>query len=83
MGLMDAFNPEDRVEIKLSDLYRFLNETAEAKAKSCYIENAVNANVPNCYIRSMLDGQEHTENAKWGFHGSGPMFGEEVKDRDN
>lgn len=31
MGIADAFNPEDRVEIKITDLYRFLKEAARGE----------------------------------------------------
>ena len=31
MGIADAFNPEDRVEVKITDLYRFLKEAARGE----------------------------------------------------
>lgn len=31
MGIADAFNPEDRVEIKITDLYRFMEEAARGE----------------------------------------------------
>lgn len=80
MGLIDAFNPEDRVEIKISDLFRFFKETAEATSALKYIENAVRAGVPNTYILGMLDGIDRTELGT--FHWPSPMFGEEINDRD-
>lgn len=61
MGIMDAFNPEDRVEVTFTQFYKLMEQAAEAKAKLQYIENAVVANVPNNYIRSMIDGVDYTE----------------------
>ena len=64
MGVMDAFNPEDRVEMKFSDFYRLMESAANARAKLRYIENAVNTNVPNQYIIGMMYGKlsEETDN---------------------
>ena len=31
MGIADAFNPEDRVEVKITDLYRFMKEAARGE----------------------------------------------------
>lgn len=31
MNLADMFTPEDKVEIKISDLYRFMSEAARAE----------------------------------------------------
>lgn len=31
MGLMDAFNPEDRVEIKISDFYKMMKESSKSE----------------------------------------------------
>lgn len=31
MGIADTFNPEDRVEVKITDLYRFLKEAARGE----------------------------------------------------
>lgn len=31
MGIADAFNPEDRVEVKITDLYRFMEEAARGE----------------------------------------------------
>ena len=59
--LADAFNPEDRVSVKYSDFYRIIENSCSQAAALIYIKNAVMAGVPNCYIRSMLDGQKHWE----------------------
>lgn len=53
MGLADAFVKEDRVEIKISDLFALL----EAGARSELVMNAVNCNVPHRYIREMATGK--------------------------
>ena len=60
-SLADAFNPEDRVSVKYSDFYRIIENSCSQAAALMYIKNAVMAGVPNCYIRSMLDGQKHWE----------------------
>lgn len=57
MGLADAFNKEDRVEVKFTDFY----EMMYAAAKAELIENAVRAKVPNKYISNMLSIQESEE----------------------
>lgn len=59
--LADAFNPEDRVSVKYSDFYRIIENSCSQAAALMYIKNAIMAGVPNCYIRSMLDGQKHWE----------------------
>lgn len=53
MGLVDAFGKEDRVEIKISDLFAIL----KAGARSELVMNAVNCNVPHRYIREMATGK--------------------------
>lgn len=53
MGLADAFGKEDRVEIKLSELFAIL----KAGAKSELVMNAVNCDVPHRYIREMATGK--------------------------
>lgn len=53
MGLVDAFGKEDRVEIKISDLFALL----KAGARSELVMNAVNCNVPHRYIREMASGK--------------------------
>lgn len=53
MGIIDAFNPEDRTEMKISTLYEMLREAARAEL----IMNAVNCNVPHRFIREMVTGE--------------------------
>ena len=44
-----------------TQFYKLMEQAAESKAKLQYIENAIVANVPNNYIRSMIDGVDYTE----------------------
>lgn len=53
MGLADAFNAEDRVQVKYSNFY----EMVEAAAKAKLLINAVNCDVPHEYIRCMVTGK--------------------------
>lgn len=52
MGIMDAFNAEDRVQIKFSTMYSMM----KAAARSELLMNAVNCDVPHRYIREMATG---------------------------
>lgn len=52
MGIMDAFNAEDRVQIKFSTMYSMM----KAAARSELLMNAVNCDVPHRYIREMASG---------------------------
>lgn len=54
MGILDAFNPEDRVEVKFSDFYALMREASKAEL----LMNAVNCDVPHVYIREMATGQK-------------------------
>lgn len=53
MGIMDAFNAEDRTQIKVSSLYAMLKEGAKAE----YLLNAVKCEVPYQYIVQMAAGK--------------------------
>lgn len=53
MGVMDAFEKEDRTQVKVSQLYLMLREAAKCEL----LMNAVNCNVPHKYIREMATGQ--------------------------
>lgn len=53
MGMMDAFEREDRTEIKVTALYQMLREAA----KSELLMNAVSCEVPHKYIREMATGE--------------------------
>ena len=56
MGIMDAFNPEDRTEMKVSMLYQMLREVAKCEL----LMNAVNCDVPHTYSREMATGEYET-----------------------
>lgn len=52
MGLVDAFSPEIKVEIKFSDLYNLVKGYTERDI----VFKAVKAGVPHRYIRESLSG---------------------------
>ena len=52
MGLMDAFNAEDRITLKVSDYAKVLKEGVKADL----MMNAVTCEVPYQYIREMVSG---------------------------
>ena len=54
MGMMDAFNAEDRTQVKVSQLYEMLREAAKCEL----LMNAVNCNVPHRHIREMATGEK-------------------------
>ena len=75
MGLIDALNAEDRIEVKFSTLYSLMNSSAEANSELKYIENALTAGVPNNYILSMIDGIPREAKK------DGPIYGQEELDK--
>lgn len=52
MGIMDAFNAEDRVSVKFSDFYMLMKGCTERDM----LTNAVKARVPHEYIIAMQTG---------------------------
>lgn len=54
MGLAEAFGAEDRVQVKFSDFYKIIKESAKAEL----IMNAVNCDVPHMHIREMATGKK-------------------------
>lgn len=50
MGLVDAFGKEDRVEVKFSDFYKMMRESAKAEI----IVNGVKNKVPHKYMAQMI-----------------------------
>ena len=56
MGIMDAFEREDRTDIKVTALYQMLREAAKCEL----LMNAVNCDVPHTYIREMATGEYET-----------------------
>lgn len=56
MGVMDAFERDDRAEVKVTALYQMLREAAKCEL----LMNAVNCDVPHMYIREMATGEAET-----------------------
>lgn len=56
MGIMDAFDKEDRTQVTVSQLYTMLREAAKCEL----VMNAVNCDVPHTYIREMATGEHET-----------------------
>ena len=54
MGVMDAFEREDRAQVKMTTLYTLMKESARSEL----VMNAVNCNVPHRYIREMATGEK-------------------------
>ena len=52
MGIMDAFNAEDRITVTVSKFGTLIKEAAKADI----LMNAVNCEVPYVYIREMMTG---------------------------
>ena len=50
MGIMDAFNAEDRITVTVSKFGTLIKEAA----KTDILMNAVNCEVPYVYIREMM-----------------------------
>ena len=53
MGLLDAINKEDRIEVTFSIFYRLVRESAKCEL----VMNAVDCDVPHRYIREMCSGE--------------------------
>lgn len=53
MGIMDIFCPEDCVNVKFSDFYALMRESAKAEL----MLNAVKCNVPHRFIREIVTGE--------------------------
>lgn len=54
MDIMDAFSFEDKVEIKISDFCKLVEEAVKAD----FLLNAIALNVPNEYIKEMVTGRK-------------------------
>ena len=54
MGVMDAFEREDRAQVKMTTLYTMMKEAARSEL----VMNAVNCNVPHRFIREMATGEK-------------------------
>lgn len=57
MGLVDAFNKEDRIEVTFSTFYKLVKESAKYEL----VVNAVNCDVPHRYIREMCSGESEEQ----------------------
>lgn len=53
MGLIEAFTPEDRVNVKFSDFYALMREGSRAEL----MFNAIKCDVPHRYIRETMTGK--------------------------
>jgi hypothetical protein len=53
MGLLDAINKEDRIEVTFSTFYKLVKESAKCEL----VMNAVTCDVPHRYIREMATGK--------------------------
>lgn len=60
MGLVDAFNKEDRTEIMMSKLYTLMKEGAKAEL----MMNAIQCDVPHKHIREMITGAKEYSDKK-------------------
>lgn len=59
MGLVDALNAEDRVELKITELLQLVRGCAERDV----MKNGINTDVPHAYMRMMITGKKE-ENIK-------------------
>ncbi len=57
MGIMDAFNAEDRITVTVSKFGTLIKEAA----KTDILMNAVNCEVPYVYIREMMTGKKEED----------------------
>ena len=57
MGIMDAFNAEDRTTVTVSKFGTLIKEAA----KTDILMNAVNCEVPYVYIREMMTGKKEED----------------------
>lgn len=53
MGLMDAFSPEDRVNVTFSEFYALVREASKAEL----MMNAVKCKIPHAYIYATMTGK--------------------------
>ena len=54
MGFIDSLSAEDRVQVKFSDFYALIKNSA----RSDLLQNAVKCDVPHRYIREMMYGEK-------------------------
>lgn len=56
MGFVDVISAEDRVDVKFSDFYKLMRESAKAEL----LMNAVDCDVPHRFIREIMTGQKES-----------------------
>ena len=79
MGLADAFNAEDRVNVKFSDFYKLVQQAGKYEN----VMNGVKCNVPYRYIREMVSGvseEPQQPEAQQGEPKAAPAAGHKGKD---
>ena len=75
MGLADAFNAEDRVNVKFSDFYKLVQQAGKYEN----VMNGVKCNVPHRYIREMVSGVSEEPQQADGFRASVFINDETIK----
>ena len=79
MGLADAFNAEDRVNVKFSDFYKLVQQAGKYEN----VMNGVKCNVPHRYIREMVSGvSEEPQQAEGQPEEPAPAAGQKGKNLD-
>lgn len=58
MGIVDAFSPEDRLNVKYSDFYHLTKQATKAEI----LLNGINCNVPHRFLREMATGESEEGN---------------------
>lgn len=53
MGLMDAFNADERITVKVGDLWELMDTASKAQ----YLENGIKAGVPVEYLWGVVTGE--------------------------
>ncbi len=61
MGLVDVFAADERVELKVGDLYDILRVAASNEKMAQFLKNAVKCEVPYKYIREVMSGEKEEE----------------------
>lgn len=61
MGLADIFTADERVELKIDDLYDILRVAASNEKTAQFLKNAVKCEVPYKYIREVITGEKEEE----------------------
>lgn len=79
MGLADAFNAEDRVNVKFSDFYKLVQQAGKYEN----VMNGVKCNEPHRYIREMVSGvSEEPQQAEGQQEAPAPAAGQKGRNLD-